>query len=252
MLRPTTLLRAFAAPSRLLLSQTAPSTALATRCFTTTPLVRSDLTTATPSASTPEQAVAAASGTAPETVPSESTDAAPKKRNPPIKRKTYGIKELVEAGRLDVSVFGPEASQSNRRITRQEYFAELRKWNKVQKAAGAEPFKFPEGNLPPPSNWTGRTPPAAPEPAARPDVPFFIGRTPSCELPVYHFRKAGGNKKLTVVKGIEGDRAALKQALAAALRMDADAVAVNNLTGHVKVAGHKKEEINAWLASKGF
>ena len=72
--------------------------------------------------------------------------------------------------------------------------------------------------------------------AATSRPPYNVTRTPSSQLRVYHLAKRGGNKKLTTVKGIEGNRQALAADLAGALRLGAKEVATNNLTGHVIVS----------------
>ena len=82
----------------------------------------------------------------------------------------------------------------------------------------------------PPPTTSEATPPTT----ARP--PYNVTRTPSSQLRVYHLAKRGGNKKLTTVKGIEGNRQALAADLAGALRLGAKEVATNNLTGHVIVS----------------
>jgi large subunit ribosomal protein L49 len=52
---------------------------------------------------------------------------------------------------------------------------------------------------------------------------------------VYHLAKRGGNKKLTSIKKVEGDRARFRAALARDLGVPEKGVVVNNLTGHVIV-----------------
>ncbi|KAL2130936.1 hypothetical protein VTI74DRAFT_5741 [Chaetomium olivicolor] len=119
------------------------------------------------------------------------------------------------------------------------FYGRLRLQNKANKGEGTAT------SSPAPATQPRKRP-------ARPALPFFVARTPSNELPVYHLSKAGGNKKLTNIKKIEGDKAAFKQALAAGLGVDEDALKINSLTGHVTVVGHRKEQINAWLSSQGF
>jgi hypothetical protein len=52
---------------------------------------------------------------------------------------------------------------------------------------------------------------------------------------VYQLAKRGGNKKLTLIKKVEGDRTRFQSALAQELGVEEKAVVVNNLTGHVIV-----------------
>jgi large subunit ribosomal protein L49 len=91
---------------------------------------------------------------------------------------------------------------------------------------------------------------------------------------VYHLAKRGGNKKLTTVKKVEGDRAKFRAALAAALNLKEKEVVINSVTGHIIVPvsssalfvflrkrrqvtdilgqGHRKAEVQKWLADQGF
>ncbi|KAK4464436.1 mitochondrial large subunit ribosomal protein-domain-containing protein [Cladorrhinum samala] len=82
--------------------------------------------------------------------------------------------------------------------------------------------------------------------------PFLVGRTPSTNFAVYQRAKRGGNKFLTVIKKVEGDRAKFKESLAAGLGINLSDVTVNNLTGHVVVAGHRKPQIEEWLKKEGL
>lgn len=52
---------------------------------------------------------------------------------------------------------------------------------------------------------------------------------------MYQLAKRGGNKKLTLIKKVEGDRARFQAALAQELGVEEKTVVVNNLTGHVLV-----------------
>ncbi|KAG9748614.1 hypothetical protein KCU73_g7044, partial [Aureobasidium melanogenum] len=47
--------------------------------------------------------------------------------------------------------------------------------------------------------------PALPESEIAPNLPYFVTRTPSNELPIYTLRKRGGNMRLTRVKKIDGN-----------------------------------------------
>jgi Mitochondrial large subunit ribosomal protein (Img2) len=75
------------------------------------------------------------------------------------------------------------------------------------------------------------------------NLPYFVRRTPSNQLPVYLVTKAGGTKKLTKIQKTEGDLEALKSDLARALNVDSDAskskkkpeVTINQLNGHIIV-----------------
>ncbi|KAL2258972.1 hypothetical protein VTK26DRAFT_7512 [Humicola hyalothermophila] len=96
------------------------------------------------------------------------------------------------------------------------------------------------------------TPPPTPptESAGRP--PYLVTRTASNNFRVYHLAKRGGNKKLTVIKKVEGDRQALRSMLSQHLKVAEHAIKVNSLTGHVTVPGHRKQEVTDWLAAMGF
>ncbi|KAG7284801.1 hypothetical protein NEMBOFW57_009414 [Staphylotrichum longicolle] len=95
---------------------------------------------------------------------------------------------------------------------------------------------------------------AAKAAAAKAALPFHVSRTPSAELPVYTLAKRGGNKKLTTIKKIDGDRAALGAQLAADLGLEVGGkgVVVNARTGHLVVEGHRAAEVKQWLTDKGF
>lgn len=88
---------------------------------------------------------------------------------------------------------------------------------------------------------------AKPAPAQKPskplklyNLPYFVRRTASNQLPVYVDTKAGGNKQLTKIQKTEGDLDALRNDLAITLG-DADGhkpnpdVTLNRLTGHIIV-----------------
>ncbi|CAG8180807.1 unnamed protein product [Penicillium salamii] len=71
------------------------------------------------------------------------------------------------------------------------------------------------------------------------NLPYFVRRTASNQLPVYVDTKAGGNKQLTKVQKTEGDLDALRNDLAIALgvtdvrgKPNPD-VTLNRLTGHI-------------------
>lgn len=69
----------------------------------------------------------------------------------------------------------------------------------------------------------------------RPPPPFIINRTPSNNLPVYFLTKRGGNKKLTLIRKLEGDRVALAQWLAEDLGLERKQVRVKSPTNHVEL-----------------
>jgi large subunit ribosomal protein L49 len=63
-----------------------------------------------------------------------------------------------------------------------------------------------------------------------------VSRTPSLFLPVYQDTKRGGNKKLTILKKIEGDARALKSELKAALKLEDGHIKINHVTGHIEIS----------------
>lgn len=74
------------------------------------------------------------------------------------------------------------------------------------------------------------------------NLPYFVRRTGSNQLPVYLVTKAGGTKQLTKIQKTEGDLDALRSDLAQTLGVDTRSpdVSINRLTGHiiVKVCFH--------------
>lgn len=103
------------------------------------------------------------------------------------------------------------------------------------------------------------TPPKKPStPLQLTNLPYFVRRTASNQLPVYVDTKAGGNKQLTKVQKTEGDLDALRNDLAVALgvtdvrgKPNPD-VTLNRLTGHIIIKGWRKPEIVAFLKERGF
>ncbi|KAJ5341421.1 Mitochondrial large ribosomal subunit L49 [Penicillium brevicompactum] len=90
------------------------------------------------------------------------------------------------------------------------------------------------------------------------NLPYFVRRTASNQLPVYVDTKAGGNKQLTKVQKTEGDLDALRNDLAVALNVSDvrgkpnPDVTLNRLTGHIIVKGWRKPEIVEFLKERGF
>ena len=96
--------------------------------------------------------------------------------------------------------------------------------------------------------------PVEPLPPAQcaPNLPYFITRTPSNELPVYTLRKRGGNMKLTRVKKIDGDAEALRDQLRETLGLEEKMCVVNGLTRHVMLKGHHKPAVDRFLRERMF
>lgn len=96
--------------------------------------------------------------------------------------------------------------------------------------------------------------PVAPLPAAQcaPNLPYYVTRTSSNELPIYTLRKRGGNMLLTRVKKIDGDVEALRDELRSTLGLEQKQVVVNALTRHVLLKGHRKPEVERFLRERMF
>ncbi|PLN78956.1 putative mitochondrial large ribosomal subunit L49 [Aspergillus taichungensis] len=100
--------------------------------------------------------------------------------------------------------------------------------------------------------------------AARPPVnlqltnlPYFIRRTASNQLPVYLVTKAGGTKQQTKIQKTEGDMDALRSDLAQYLGLESGGakspdVTINRLNGHIVVKGWRKPEIQKFLLERNF
>ncbi|KAJ5539845.1 Phosphopantothenoylcysteine decarboxylase [Penicillium frequentans] len=94
----------------------------------------------------------------------------------------------------------------------------------------------------------------APAPLQLNNLPYFIRRTGSNQLPVYLVTKAGGTKQLTKIQKTEGDLDALREDLARSLGVDVRSsdVSINRLTGHIIVKGWRKNEILKFLKERNF
>ncbi|KAJ5493126.1 Phosphopantothenoylcysteine decarboxylase [Penicillium diatomitis] len=86
------------------------------------------------------------------------------------------------------------------------------------------------------------------------NLPYFVRRTGSNQLPVYLVTKAGGTKQLTKIQKTEGDLDAFRNDLAISLGIDTRStdVSVNRLTGHIIVKGWRKPEIVRFLQERNF
>ncbi|KAL3457882.1 mitochondrial large subunit ribosomal protein-domain-containing protein [Aspergillus heterothallicus] len=92
------------------------------------------------------------------------------------------------------------------------------------------------------------------------NLPYFVRRTPSNQLPVYLVTKAGGTKQQTKVQKTEGDLDSLRNDLARYLGLESGDpkgakspdITINRLTGHIIVKGWRKSEIQAFLRERNF
>ncbi|KAI4747221.1 hypothetical protein E4T50_02467 [Aureobasidium sp. EXF-12298] len=94
--------------------------------------------------------------------------------------------------------------------------------------------------------------PALPESEIAPNLPYFVTRTPSNELPIYTLRKRGGNMRLTRVKKIDGSIDVLRDALQIELGVPEAECVINRLTNHVMIKGWHKPRIEAFLKARNF
>lgn len=96
--------------------------------------------------------------------------------------------------------------------------------------------------------------PVTPLPAAQcaPNLPYYVTRTPSNELPIYTLRKRGGNMLLTRVKKVDGSVEALRDELRTVLGLEEKQVVINPLTRHVMLKGHRRPEVERFLRERMF
>ncbi|KAK3312901.1 mitochondrial large subunit ribosomal protein-domain-containing protein [Apodospora peruviana] len=102
-----------------------------------------------------------------------------------------------------------------------------------------------------PTEQTIPVQPAAEAPS-RPPPPFLVNRTPSNNLPIYLVKKRGGNKKLTLIRKLEGDRSTLAKWLAEDFNLDKGKVYVKAPAMHVEVEGDYVAQVKGWLEARGF
>ena len=85
-----------------------------------------------------------------------------------------------------------------------------------------------------------------------PNLPYYVTRTPSHELPIYHLTKRGGNLHQTRVKKISGNIDALRDALKATLDVAEKDCVINRVTNHVMIKGFHRPRIEAFLLARKF
>ncbi|OJJ00194.1 hypothetical protein ASPVEDRAFT_129085 [Aspergillus versicolor CBS 583.65] len=109
-------------------------------------------------------------------------------------------------------------------------------------------------------NTSTITPPPAAANLQLTNLPYFIRRTPSNQLPVYLITKAGGTKQQTKIQKTEGDLDALRNDLARYLGLESgernapksSEITINRLNGHIVVKGWRKPEIQKFLLERNF
>ncbi|EFQ98303.1 hypothetical protein MGYG_01336 [Nannizzia gypsea CBS 118893] len=86
------------------------------------------------------------------------------------------------------------------------------------------------------------------------NLPYFIRRTPSNQLPIYLVTKAGGTKQETRVRKTEGDLNALRDDLVKYLGLEAKPsdVYINQTNGHITIKGWRKPEVMQFLLDRRF
>uniref|UniRef100_A0A3Q0RAY4 Large ribosomal subunit protein mL49 n=1 Tax=Amphilophus citrinellus TaxID=61819 RepID=A0A3Q0RAY4_AMPCI len=123
-----------------------------------------------------------------------------------------------------------------------------------------EEYKFVERLIPPsripaPPKHTGPTPSGWTPPAdSPPSLPYMIRRSRMHNIPVYT-DLTNGNRKLTLVRKVEGDIWALEKDVRQYLKEVTGKelpTQVNEVTMTLKVKGHFDKELKDWLVSKGF
>ncbi|KAL4926298.1 mitochondrial 54S ribosomal protein mL49 [Aspergillus undulatus] len=109
-------------------------------------------------------------------------------------------------------------------------------------------------------NTSTITPPPAAANLQLRNLPYFVRRTPSNQLPVYLVTKAGGTKQQTKIQKTEGDMDAMRNDLARYLGLESGErnapksadITVNRLNGHIVVKGWRKPEIQQFLLERNF
>ncbi|KAK2810758.1 hypothetical protein FQN49_008513 [Arthroderma sp. PD_2] len=86
------------------------------------------------------------------------------------------------------------------------------------------------------------------------NLPYFIRRTPSNQLPIYLVTKAGGTKQETRLRKTEGDLNALRADLVKYLGLEAkpSEVYINQINGHITIKGWRKPEVMQFLLDRRF
>jgi len=91
-----------------------------------------------------------------------------------------------------------------------------------------------------------------PESESAPNLPYYVTRTPSQNLPIYLEKKRGGNLHQTRLKGIDGSPAVLRDELEKELRLKSKDCLVNAVNGHIVMKGWYKPQIEAFLKARRF
>ncbi|PSR81945.1 ribosomal protein L49/IMG2, partial [Coniella lustricola] len=81
---------------------------------------------------------------------------------------------------------------------------------------------------------------------------YTVERTASKNVPVYDDKRAGGTRRLTLIKKVVGNAQDLKNDIISDLHFNKDDVSVNPVTGHVVIKGHFQHKVSKWLEARGF
>lgn len=95
-------------------------------------------------------------------------------------------------------------------------------------------------------------PPKPPLTQKRTQLPYFVHRTNTNNLPVYPEAKRGGSLKQTLIRKVEGDANALREDLIEHLNLKPEWVTVNGLTNHIIIKGWKKDNVEKLLKELNF
>lgn len=66
-------------------------------------------------------------------------------------------------------------------------------------------------------------------------LPYYVYRTSSQQLPVYQIAKRGGNLHQTRIRKINGDVRKLRDDIQKALELKEGSIAINSITGHITI-----------------
>lgn len=94
--------------------------------------------------------------------------------------------------------------------------------------------------------------PEPPPTQKRTQLPYFVHRTNTNNLPVYAEAKRGGSLRQTLIRKVEGDANALREDLVEHLNLKPEWVTVNGLTNHVIIKGWKKDNVEKLLKELNF
>ena len=91
-----------------------------------------------------------------------------------------------------------------------------------------------------------------------PPLAYYVHRTASQQLPIYHLAKRGGNLRQTRIRKIDGNLMELKKDLRHALGLKEEQIAINSLTKHIIIkvrfgpVYHLPEAVTDWRTFPGL